>query len=73
MPVQDLQGRNAQRREAAVTGSATDCSWTMRDTDALMLPLAADERQALSEPAGEACQGLELYEGSVVSWALSLA
>lgn len=58
MPVQDLQGMSAQRREAAVTGSAISCSWAMQGSDALILPLAADDRQTLSEPAGEACQCL---------------
>lgn len=32
----------------------------MQGVDALMLPLAADELQALAEPAGEACQWLGL-------------
>lgn len=60
MPAQDLQGMSAQRREGAVTGSAISCSWAMQERDAMMLPLAADERQILSEPAGETCQGLGL-------------
>ena len=51
---------SAERREAVVSGSAIDCSRARQDSDALMLPLAAEERQTSSEPAGEACRWLGL-------------